>query len=156
MFDLSFICHLSIELKTKIPKVLIVDLSESYGGASARILTLMQNYPAGQIALAVLKGSPVAKYAEEKNLFVIPVGRKKYDVSILFSLVNAIRSFDFEVVDTQNIQSKFWASLSVLLTRTALVSTLNSWYANDCSWPRSRASASARRADARRSDRSAS
>jgi glycosyltransferase involved in cell wall biosynthesis len=35
------------------------------------------------------------------------------------------------VLDSQNIQSKFWANLAAILTRTALVSTLNSWYAHE-------------------------
>jgi glycosyltransferase involved in cell wall biosynthesis len=35
------------------------------------------------------------------------------------------------VLDSQNIQSKFWANLAALFTRTALVSTLNSWYAHE-------------------------
>jgi glycosyltransferase involved in cell wall biosynthesis len=35
------------------------------------------------------------------------------------------------LLDSQNIQSKFWANLAALATRTALVSTLNSWYANE-------------------------
>lgn len=108
-----------------------MDLSEKFGGASARALALMQMYPLGKITLAALKDSPVAQYATEKNLPVIIVGRRKYGISILFSLVHAIRSFGFEIVDAQNIQSKFWASLSTSLTRTALVSTLNSWYANE-------------------------
>jgi len=35
------------------------------------------------------------------------------------------------VLDSQNIQSKFWANLAALLTGTTLVSTLNSWYAHE-------------------------
>ena len=118
-------------MKTDIPNVLIVDLSESFGGASARVLALMSRYPAGKIALAALEDSPVARYARKENLFVITVGRKKYDISILFSLIRAIRSYGFEIVDAQNIQSKFWGSLAAFLTRTPLVSTLNSWYPSE-------------------------
>lgn len=123
--------NLAFTLETQIPKVLIVDLSENFGGASTRALALMQNYPPEKIALAALKDSPVAKYAREKNLTVITVGKKKYSISILFNLIRAVLTFGFEIIDAQNIQSKFWASLSALLTRTALVSTLNSWYANE-------------------------
>ena len=67
-------------MNSNIPKVLIIDLSENYGGASARVLTLMQNYQPEMIFLAALKDSPVAQYALEKNLPVIIVGRKKYDI----------------------------------------------------------------------------
>jgi glycosyltransferase involved in cell wall biosynthesis len=39
-----------------------------------------------------------------------------------------VREGGYQILDTQNIQSKFWASLAALLTKTTLVSTLNSWY----------------------------
>ena len=42
-----------------------------------------------------------------------------------------IREEGYNVLDSQNIQSKFWANLAALLTGTALVSTLNSWYAHE-------------------------
>jgi glycosyltransferase involved in cell wall biosynthesis len=118
-------------LSRTIPKVLIVDLSEKFGGASARVLALMLKYPPGQIALAALKDSPVARYAKDKNLPVIIVGKRKYDFFILFALIRAIRSSGFEIIDVQNIQSKFWASLSLPFTKTVLVSTLNSWYSSE-------------------------
>ena len=115
-------------MKANIPKVLIVDLSKDYGGASARALTLMQNYPQGRIILAALENSPVAQYALEKNLSTIVVGKKKYDVRIFFSLTKAIRVYGIDIVDVQNIQSKFWGSLSAFFSKVTLVSTLNSWY----------------------------
>ena len=123
--------ELKNSLITNTPKVLVVDLSENYGGASARALTLMQNYPAGKIYLATLKDSPVLHYALALNLRVIVVGRKKYDISILFNLIKAIRTYEFDLLDAQNIQSKFWGSISASFSRVSLVSTLNSWYFNE-------------------------
>ena len=122
---------LECNLKKTIPKVLIVDLSERFGGASARILALMLKYPAGRIALAALKDSPIAQQAMNKDLPVLIVGKKKYDLLILFALIRVIRLSGFEIIDAQNVQSKFWASLSLLFTKAVLVSTLNSWYGSE-------------------------
>lgn len=108
--------------------MLIVDLSENYGGASARVLTLMQNYPPERMFLAALEDSPVARYAMESSLPVLIVGRKKYDIRIFFNLVRSMRTYQFDLLDVQNIQSKFWGSLSASFSGVALVSTLNSWY----------------------------
>lgn len=118
-------------MNSNIPKVLIIDLSENYGGASARVLTLMQNYQPEMIFLAALKDSPVAQYALEKNLPVIIVGRKKYDIRIFFNIMKAIRTYRFDILDVQNIQSKIWGSISASFSKVSLVSTLNSWYRNE-------------------------
>ena len=118
-------------LTTSLPKVLILDLSEGYGGASARVLTLMQKYPSEKMALAALQDSPVSNYALNKDLPVFIVGKKKYDIRIFFNLVRIIRLQGFDVLDVQNIQSKFWGSLAASAVKVALVSTLNSWYLNE-------------------------
>ena len=45
--------------------------------------------------------------------------------------MQVIRQEGYNVLDSQNIQSKFWANLAAMFTGTALVSTLNSWYAHE-------------------------
>ena len=45
--------------------------------------------------------------------------------------MQVIRQEGYNVLDSQNIQSKFWANLAALFTGTAMVSTLNSWYAHE-------------------------
>ena len=112
-------------------KTLIIDLSRKFGGASSRVLSLMQNFPPRQVALAVLQDSPIALEALRLGLPVIVVGNHKLNPSILFNLISSIRKNGYQVLDTQNPQSKFWGSIAGLLTGTPLVSTLNSWYIDE-------------------------
>ncbi|GAB4494238.1 MAG: glycosyltransferase [Anaerolineales bacterium] len=110
------------------PKVLLVDLSHQFGGSSTRVLGLLSALPKGKAGLAAIQGSPVFEQAKRIGLVVHPVGRGKTDWRILPNLVRLIREQGYQVLDTQNIQSKFWGSLAALWSGAALVSTLNSWY----------------------------
>jgi glycosyltransferase involved in cell wall biosynthesis len=113
------------------PKVLILDLSKYYGGSNSRILSLMTRSQAGTIGLAGLKNGVITKQAQELGLTVHAVAGHKAHPRLLFRLMRVIRQEGYSVLDSQNIQSKFWANLAALLTGTALVSTLNSWYAHE-------------------------
>ncbi|MCC7119444.1 MAG: glycosyltransferase [Anaerolineales bacterium] len=114
-----------------LPKVLMVDLSLKYGGSTSRALALMQNSPPGKIALAGLKSGAIVTEAQKLGLPVHVVGARKTDPRILLNLIKLIRIEGYQVLDTQNIQSKFWGSLASLLTKASLISTINSWYANE-------------------------
>ncbi|NOZ72339.1 MAG: glycosyltransferase family 4 protein [Chloroflexi bacterium] len=114
-----------------LPKALIVDLSQRYGGSTSRVLSLMANTTSGKIGLAGLEKSAVTRQAVKLGLPVHIVGRHKGDPRILPRLIHLIRREKYDVLDTQNIQSKFWGSLAAYLTHTALVSTLNSWYTSE-------------------------
>ncbi|MCL4824965.1 MAG: hypothetical protein KJZ57_12185, partial [Anaerolineales bacterium] len=113
------------------PKTLIVDLSNLYGGSSSRVLSLLTRFPAGTAALAGLERGAVTREALRLGLPVHVLGSRKTDPRILSRLVRLIRSEAYQALDSQNIQSKVFASLAASLTRVALVSTINSWYANE-------------------------
>lgn len=113
------------------PKVLILDLSKFYGGSNSRILSLMTRSKAGTIGLAGLKNGVITQQAMQMGLKVHAVAGHKADPRLLFRLMKVIREEGYNVLDSQNIQSKFWANLAALFTGTALVSTLNSWYAHE-------------------------
>ncbi|GIK10696.1 MAG: glycosyl transferase [Anaerolineaceae bacterium] len=113
------------------PKTLIVDLSNLYGGSSSRVLSLLTRFPAGTAALAGLERGAVTREALRLGLPVHVLGSRKTDPRILSRLVRLIRSEGYQALDSQNIQSKVFASLAASLTRAALVSTINSWYANE-------------------------
>ena len=113
------------------PRTLIVDMAVGYGGSSSRVLGLLRTLKEQGAALAGLDGGAVVVAAQKEGLPVYTVGRKKTDPRILSRLVNIIRKHQFQVLDTQNIQSKFWASMAAGITRTSLISTINSWYANE-------------------------
>ncbi len=113
------------------PKALIVDLSNFYGGASSRVLSLMTHAQPGTIGLAGLKNGVITAKARELGLPVHVVSSHKADPRLLFRLTQVIRQEGYNVLDSQNIQSKFWSNLAALMTGTALVSTLNSWYTHE-------------------------
>ena len=109
-------------------RALIVDLSTKFGGASMRALDLIRGMPEGQAALAGLEGSPSIKRAADLGIEVYAVGSRKFDPLIVKRLVRLARSKGFNVIDTQNPQSKLWGTLAARHAKAALVSTLNSWY----------------------------
>lgn len=114
-----------------LPPVLIVDLSKQYGGSVSRVLSLMEEFPPVHIGLVALQDSAISKMAKKRNLQVYEVARHKADPRILKRLISIIRSGGYRIIDAQNIQSKFWGSLAASMTGAALVSTLNSWYADE-------------------------
>src|SRR5215216_565660 len=113
------------------PKVLILDLSKHYGGSNSRILSLMTRSKPRTIALAGLKNGIITKQAQQMGLKVHAISGHKADPRLLFRLMQVIRQEGYNLLDSQNIQSKFWANLAAVFTGTALVSTLNSWYAHE-------------------------
>lgn len=108
-----------------------MDLSKNYGGSSSRVLSLMRRATPGMIALAGLKSGAITQQALQLGLPVHIVASHKADPRNLLRLIQVIRRGGFNLLDSQNIQSKFWANLAAMLSGTALVSTLNSWYANE-------------------------
>ena len=116
---------------TDLPKVLILDLSKYYGGSNSRILSLMTRSKPGTIGLAGLSNGVITRQAIQMGLRVHAVSGHKADPRLFFRLMKVIREEGYNVLDSQNIQSKFWANLAARFTGTALVSTLNSWYAHE-------------------------
>jgi glycosyltransferase involved in cell wall biosynthesis len=115
----------------QIPRILIVDISANFGGANARVLALMKRFPVDRIGLATIQGSLIAPELEKLGYRVHRLAINKFDPRILPRLVHVIRDFCYQVVDTQNPQSKLWGSLAAFWVGAALVSTLNSWYMNE-------------------------
>jgi glycosyltransferase involved in cell wall biosynthesis len=113
------------------PKTLVVDLSMKYGGSTSRILSLMKKSASEGVLLAALKGSAISREADRLGIPQRIVGGRKTDPRILQNLVRLIRREGVQLLDTQNIQSKFWASAAATFTDVALVSTINSWYASE-------------------------
>jgi len=112
-------------------KTLIVDFSKGFGGASTRVLSLLRYLPANQVGLVGLTGSPVVQAAQSLDVPVYTIGSKKFDIRILTRLVSIIRQDGYQVIDTHNIQAKFWGSLAAAHCGVALVSTIHSWYAHE-------------------------
>jgi glycosyltransferase involved in cell wall biosynthesis len=115
----------------KIPRTLIVDISANFGGANARVLALMKQFPTDRVGLATVQGSMIASELETIGYQVHRLAANKFDPRIPFRMARVIRNFNYEVVDTQNPQSKLWGSLASFWSGASLVSTLNSWYMNE-------------------------
>ncbi len=118
-------------LSLTFPRVLVVDLSIRYGGASTRALAIAKYFMPGGSLLAGIANSPVIRSAEEMGIPVRVVASKRTDPRIPFRLAEIIRREGVEVVDTQNIQSKFWTSFAALFSNVRFVSTLNSLYSQE-------------------------
>ncbi len=114
-----------------IPKVLIVDISANFGGANARILSLIKKFPKDQVGLATIEGSLIGSELEQAGFQVHRLAARKFDWRIPFRMVRIIHEHGYQVLDTQNPQSKLWGSLAAYWARVALISTLNSWYMNE-------------------------
>jgi len=112
-------------------RILVIDLSRRYGGASVRALTVADHMQPGFVAIAGLENSPVLKIAEERNIPTRIVGKHRLDPLIPFRLRKIILEERVQIIDTQNIQSKFWGSLTALITDVAFVVTLNSSYEDE-------------------------
>jgi glycosyltransferase involved in cell wall biosynthesis len=110
------------------PRTLIVDLSLQYGGSSSRVLSLLKHFQSSGIALAGISQGAITRRALSLRHTVHVVGDRKFDPGIVFRLVRLVREEGYQVLDTQNIQSKVWGSLAAKRTGSALVSTIHSWY----------------------------
>ena len=108
-------------------RILILDLSTRFGGASARALGLLEGF-GGAAELGCLAGSPIEAMTRDGGWRVHSLGPSKYDPRIPWRIRALVRGGRFDVIDCQNSQSKLHATIAAIGTTVALVSTLNSWY----------------------------
>src|SRR5687768_7901085 len=97
--------NLSLRADNDCCNTLIIDLSKNFGGATTRVLNLMQQMDPDRVALAALKNSPVAIEAERAGLRVFVVGKNKGSLLIIQRLISVIRHGGFQVLDVQNPQA---------------------------------------------------
>jgi glycosyltransferase involved in cell wall biosynthesis len=98
--------------------VLIVNLSKSFGGVDVRVFDMAQwmhgRYP---YTVAVLAGSHLHQRLVDAGLNVLALRGPRSNPRLLFSLLKAIRSGEYTVVDAHNPQSQFWGLLAATLCR---------------------------------------
>lgn len=114
-----------------IPRTLVIDFSSNFGGANARILALIKKFPTTHIGLATITESKIAGELESLGYPVYRIADRKFDIKIPFSLYQVVRENNYQVLDTQNPQSKLWGSIVAFFSGTSLISTLNSFYMNE-------------------------
>jgi len=120
-----------VAIANGIPRTLIIDLSDNFGGTNARVLALMKSLPKDSIGLATLEGSHIASELKTAGYQVHCVSKNKFDPRIPLRIAHILRANAYQLVDTQNPQSKLWGSLAAFLSGVPLISTLNSWYMNE-------------------------
>ena len=92
---------------------------------------MIAGYPSGRAVLACVGGSPVLAEARRRGIPAVVVGRHKLDPRIAGRLDSVARSHACTVLDSQNVQSQWFAARAARASGLALVSTLNSWYADE-------------------------
>ena len=112
-------------------RVLFLDLSVRYGGASSRCLNLLSYVSKNEFALAGLQNSAVMKEAAKRGIEYYELGSSKFSPLILVKLWAILKSGDFDIIDVQNPQAKVWGIFVSLWFDIPLLSTLHSWYSNE-------------------------
>ncbi len=110
------------------PKTLFFEVAHRFGGSGTRLINLIKNLPKDRVALACLSASETANALRPLGYKIYEVGKNKFDPLIPFRVARVLSEGEFEILDTQNIQSKIWGSIVVKLKPLAFVSTVNSAY----------------------------
>ncbi len=120
----------SNNISQKIGPVLLVALSQGYGGADVRVFDLAKAFH-GRIsyAVATLHNSPLQQKLDAAGLQTRPLPYARSDPRLLWKIRHLIKEEGFQIVDAHNPQSQFWGLLAAKLTATPMcVSTVHHAY----------------------------
>lgn len=111
-------------------RILIVDLSEHFGGVDTRVVDMAMNLKDRcDIAVIVLQGSQVAKRLQDCGVRICSIRRSKYDPRIVFDIVRIAREFQADVIDAHNPQSQLWGAVAAKLSSVpTAIATVHSVY----------------------------
>jgi glycosyltransferase involved in cell wall biosynthesis len=115
-------------------RVLLVNLTKSFGGADVRVLTqarALQDY-VDSCVVATLQGSALHKQLQDEGLphQVISAGRG--DPRSIWQLQQLIRKGDYQIVDAHNVQSILWGHYAAWLAGVPVrISTIHSDYGKE-------------------------
>lgn len=122
---------MTASVSNEFPKTLFFEVAHRFGGSGTRLINLMKTLPKDRVGLACLSGSETAKALQPLGYPIYEIGKNKFDPRIPFRVAKLLRQEGFEIFDTQNIQSKIWGSLAILMAQAAFVSTVNSEYMHE-------------------------
>ncbi len=108
-------------------KILMLDLAQRFGGASERAISILRKLPKEQAALVSLRNTPVTRRAESCGVTVYTVGKNKFDLMIGSRLRRIVQQYGYQVIDSQNPQSRYWGSFVSACDGVPHVATINSW-----------------------------
>ncbi|GAB4571221.1 MAG: glycosyltransferase [Anaerolineae bacterium] len=105
-------------MKRRPYRVLLVLLSQTFGGAEARVLAQAQAFQdrVERCAVAVLKNSPLHRRLQQMGLPVEPIGSGRGSPVTLFAIRRIIKAGGYNVVDAHNVQSILWGHLAAWLS----------------------------------------
>ena len=118
------------EIKEESGPVLLVALSQGYGGADVRVFDLARAFH-GRIpyAVVVLANSPLWQKLTAAGLSVRPLPYTRSDPRLMWRIYQIIQREGFRVVDAHNPQSQFWGLMAARLAGApVLVSTVHHAY----------------------------
>lgn len=109
------------------PPILLIDLSEGYGGVDVHILDLAKGLHGRRpYGVATVAGSPLHQQLTAAGLHVEPVPYHKRDPRNLFALWRIIRCGGYAIVDAHNEQSWLWGvSAAKLAGVSGLLATVH-------------------------------
>ncbi|MFC1959484.1 glycosyltransferase family 4 protein [Chloroflexota bacterium] len=115
-------------------RVLLVLLSQTFGGAEVRVLTqarAMQEL-GHECHVAVLADSPLHKRLQIEQLPYVTVTAGRGDPRLLFQLRQLMQQGDYQIVDAHNVQSILWGHDAALVAGVpGRVSTIHSDYGSE-------------------------
>jgi glycosyltransferase involved in cell wall biosynthesis len=108
------------------PPLLLVDLSEGYGGVDVHILDLARGLHGRRpYGVATVAGSPLHQRLLAAGLTAEPVPHAKRDPRTLFALWRIIRRGGYRLVDAHNEQSWLWGVTAAKLAGAAPIATVH-------------------------------
>ncbi len=97
------------------------------GGGKTHIISLLDQFPTGEVELAVFEDGIVAKEARELGIKVHVFSQKsRYDLSILKNISEFINKEKFDVVHTHGPRANFYVSLMKKRIKAKWVTTIHS------------------------------
>lgn len=108
-------------------RILHMNAGAEDGGGKTHIISLLDQFPTGEVELAVFEDGIVAKEARELGIKVHVFSQKsRYDLSILKNISEFINKEKFDVVHTHGPRANFYVSLMKKKIKAKWVTTIHS------------------------------
>jgi glycosyltransferase involved in cell wall biosynthesis len=120
-----------LSLKARV-RVLVIDLSNKFGGADARVTQLISRLSDDfEVKVAVLAGSETETRFIESGMPVVSIAAGRRSPRTVFALAKVIRQLNPSIIDAHNIQSQIWGLIAGAWLKVPVrIVTLHSVYEN--------------------------
>ncbi|WP_459502831.1 glycosyltransferase family 4 protein [Bacillus sp. C1] len=108
-------------------KVLHMNVGAEEGGGKTHIISLLSQFPKGEVELAVFEEGAIAREARELGIKVHVFSQSsRYDISILSKIRTFINEEQFDIVHTHGARANFYLSLLKRKIHAKWVTTVHS------------------------------